>query len=110
MTTSYPLPLKLYSIEDNFISLHNFLKGVYREKKDSHEQRISFFKGVFETNDKVDRHANADLPVNNFLKDFKQIEEEFKNEHLSAGGYCIHLEGRLLSDQEVLSRPMEENY
>lgn len=110
MITSYPLPLKLYSIEDNFISLHNFLKGVYHEKKDSHEQRISFFKGVFETNDKMGRHPNATLPVNNFLKDFSQIEEEFKNEHLNSGGYCIYMEGKVLSDQEVLSLPMEENY
>jgi hypothetical protein len=75
MNITYPLPLKLYPIEDNFISLNNFLKTVYSEKKDVHEQRVSFFKGVFETNDKMRYHSNVHLPVNNFLKDFSQIEE-----------------------------------
>ena len=110
MNLTYPLPLKLYPIEENFISLHNFLKGVYTQKEDPRDQRMSFFKGLFESNDKVGRHPNASLPVNNFLKDFSQIEEEFRDEHLKTGGYCICLEGRVLSDQEVLSLQMEENY
>lgn len=111
MNTTYPFPFKLFPIKDNFISLHSFLKTVYTEKKDSHVQRISLLKGLFEVNDKVTYCANIfTSTVNNFLKDLSQIEDEFRNEHLKAGGYCICMQGKVLSDEEVLSLQMEENY
>ncbi len=111
MNAIYPFPLKLYPIKDNFISLHNFLKNIYSEKKECLTGGISLLKGLFEATDKIACYANIFItPVNNFLKDLSQMEEDFRNQHLNAGGYFIYMEGKLLNEKEVLSLPMEENY
>jgi hypothetical protein len=111
MNPNYPLPLKLYPIKDNFISLHQFLKSVYKESKESYAGGVSFFKQLFETNDKNSCNTNIfTLPINNFLKDLSQIEQEFHTEHVKNGGYCLCLQGRVLREEEILSQPMEENY
>ena len=111
MNAIYPFPLKLYPLKDNFISLHNFLKGVYSKKNENHAEGISLFKGLFEATDKIACYANIfKSPVNNFLKDLYQIEEDFRNQYLKADGYFIYMEGKMLNEKEVLSLPMEENY
>jgi hypothetical protein len=68
------------------ISIHDYLKNSYNEKKEWLAESIAFFK------------------------DFAQMEEEFRQELLNKTEYCICLEGEMLSEKEILSRSMEENY
>ena len=80
------LPLKLSTVTENMLSFQDFLKNSYNEKKEWLAESIAFFK------------------------DFAQMEEEFRQELLSRNEYCICLEGEMVSEKEILSRPMEENY
>jgi hypothetical protein len=80
------LPLKLTSVTENMISIHDYLKNSYNEKKEWLAESIAFFK------------------------DFAQMEEEFRQELLNKNEYCICLEGEMLSEKEIHSRSMEENY
>jgi hypothetical protein len=80
------LPLKLSNVTENMISIHDYLKNSYNEKKEWLAESIAFFK------------------------DFAQMEEEFRQELLNKTEYCICLEGEMLSEKEILSRSMEENY
>jgi hypothetical protein len=38
------------------------------------------------------------------------MEEEFRQELLNKNEYCICLEGEMVSEKDILSRSMEENY
>jgi len=49
-------------------------------------------------------------PVNNFLKNFEQIERELQQEITREGDYFLCLNGELVSAAEALMKPMEENY
>jgi len=80
------LPIKFSTVTENMISIHDFLKNSYNEKKEWLTQSIGFFK------------------------DFAQMEEEFRQELINRNEYCICLEGEMLSENDILSRPMEENY
>jgi hypothetical protein len=80
------LPLKLSNVTENMISIHDYLKNSYNEKKEWLAESIAFFK------------------------DFAQMEEEFRQELLDKSEYCICLEGEMVSEKEILSRSMEENY
>jgi len=80
------LPLKLSNVTENMISIHDYLKNSYNEKKGWLADSISFFK------------------------DFAQMEEEFRQELLNKNEYCIYLEGEMVSEKDILSRSMEENY
>ncbi|TMI95289.1 MAG: hypothetical protein E6H08_06600 [Bacteroidetes bacterium] len=80
------LPLKLTNVTENMISIHDYLKNSYNEKKEWLAESIAFFK------------------------DFAQMEEEFRQELLNKNEYCICLEGEMLSEKEIHSRSMEENY
>ena len=80
------LPLKLSNVTENMISIHDYLKNSYNEKKEWLAESIAFFK------------------------DFAQMEEEFRQELLNKNEYCICLEGEMLSEKDILSRSMEENY
>ena len=80
------LPLKLSNVTENMISIHDYLKNSYNEKKEWLAESIGFFK------------------------DFAQMEEEFRQELLNKNEYCICLEGEMVSEKEILSRSMEENY
>jgi hypothetical protein len=80
------LPLKLSNVTENMLSIHDYLKNSYNEKKEWLAESIAFFK------------------------DFAQMEEEFRQELLNRNEYCICLEGEMVSEKEILSRPMEENY
>jgi hypothetical protein len=80
------LPLKLTSVTENMISIHDYLKNSYNEKKEWLAESIAFFK------------------------DFAQMEEEFRQELLNKNEYCICLEGEMLSEKDIHSRSMEENY
>jgi hypothetical protein len=80
------LPLKLSAVTENMLSIQDFLKNSYNEKKEWLAESIAFFK------------------------DFAQMEEEFRQELMNRNEYCIWLEGEMVSEKELLSRPMEENY
>jgi len=80
------LPLKLTNVTENMISIHDYLKNSYNEKKEWLAESIAFFK------------------------DFAQMEEEFRQELLNKNEYCICLEGEMLSEKEIHSRSMAENY
>ena len=49
-------------------------------------------------------------PVNNFLKDFTQIEHEFKKVQETEHEFRLCLNGKYLTAKDVLEMPMEENY
>ena len=80
------LPIKLSTVTENMLSIHDFLKNSYNEKKEWLAESIAFFK------------------------DFAQMEEEFRQELLNKNEYCICLEGEMVSEKDILARPMEENY
>lgn len=50
------------------------------------------------------------LPVNNFLKDMREIEHEFKKVQEAETEFRLCLNGRLVAANEVLQMKMEENY
>lgn len=77
---------KLDVVNDSMQTLHDFLKTSYQEKKEWLAESIAFFK------------------------DLTQMEEEFRRELANKNDYRICLEGEMVSEKEVLSRPMEENY
>ena len=80
------LPLKLSNVTENMLSIHDFLKNSYNEKKEWLAESIAFFK------------------------DFAQMEEEFRQELLNKNEYCICLEGEMLSEKDIHTRSLEENY
>ena len=80
------LPLKLSNVTENMLSIHDFLKNSYNEKKEWLAESIAFFK------------------------DFAQMEEEFRQELLNKNEYCICLEGEMVTEKDILTRSMEENY
>ena len=80
------LPLKLSHVTENMISIHDYLKNSYNEKKEWLAESIAFFK------------------------DFAQMEEEFRQELLNKNEYCICLEGEMLSEKDIHTRSLEENY
>jgi hypothetical protein len=82
----FPFPVKSNTVSDGMISIHNFLKASYNEQKEWLAESIAF------------------------LKDFAQMEEEFRQELKKKNEFLICLEGEMLSENEILSRPMEENY
>lgn len=86
MKHMFPFPVKLTAVSESMNSLHDFLKTSYNEQKEWLAESIAF------------------------LKDFTQMEEEFRHELTKKNEFCICIEGEMLSENEVLSRPMEENY
>ena len=80
------LPLKLSTVTENMISIHDYLKSSYNEKKDWLAESIAFFK------------------------DLAQMEEEFRQELLNKSEYCICLEGEMLTEKDIHTRSLEENY
>ena len=80
------LPIKFSTVTENMLSIHDYLKSSYNEKKEWLAESVAFFK------------------------DFAQMEEEFRQELLNKNEYCICLEGEMLSEKDILTRSMEENY
>jgi len=77
---------KLDAVNEGVQSLHDFFKTSYLENKEWLAESIAFFK------------------------DLTQMEEEFRRELASKNEYRICLEGEMVSEKEILNRPMEENY
>lgn len=112
MKQIFPFSENLSSVADNMMSLHDYLKNSYTEHKKRFSEDVSLFKeGFSEVIDKTASYlAVFTLPVNNFLKDIGQIEEEFRCELSKNGEHFICLDGQMVSANEVLNIPMEENY
>lgn len=73
---------------------------------------MSFIKEEFSTfYDNTEQYLNnMVLPVNNFLKDLTQIETELLQEVSRESTEIIFLNGKMVSVDQALSGPMEENY
>ncbi len=96
----------------NIDAVQNFVKNALHDTKKEIGEGISFFKdGLAEKFHKTGSYINRlVLPVNNFIKDFSQIEQEFEQERVKNSEYCICLEGVMVPASEVLKMDMEENY
>lgn len=112
MKTTSPFSDKLSSVADNIMSLHDYLKDSYTEQKKRLTKDLSHFKeGLSDVFDKTGSYLTIfSSPVNNFLKDLSQIEEEFRCELSKNGEHFICLEGQMVSAKDILSMPLEENY
>ena len=106
-------------LNENKMTIHSFLKQSYDEAKKQWEDGVSFirdgvsffkeeFSAIYDkTGQYIDRMM---LPVNNFLKDIKQIDSELKQEISQESTELIFLNGKMLTVDQALSQPMEENY
>ncbi len=112
MSTKYPFPVKLESVSDGIHSIHDFLKSTYNDQKEKLTECVNIFKeGLSEAFSMTSSCVSTVmLPINNFIKDFTQMEEEFRQEHLKNEEQYICLEGQMIPRTEVISMPMEENY
>ena len=89
-------------------AVHNYL----HDKKEELQDSLSSFKdGLSDSMHKAKACINfIALPINNFIKDVRQIEKEFEEEFKKNEEYCICIEGKMVAASEVLSMQMEENY
>ena len=99
-------------LEKKVDAVHNYFKDTFNETKREISEGLSSFKeGISGTLSKTGSYINnLVLPVNNFLKDVTQIEKEFEEEKIKSEAYCICLNGQMVSAEDVLNLPMEENY
>ena len=93
-------------------SLQGFLKSTYNDQKEKLSECVDIFKeGLSEAINVTTSCVNTVmLPINNFIKDLGQMEEEFRQEHLRNEEQYIYLEGQMVPRNDVMTRPMEENY
>jgi hypothetical protein len=101
-----PLQLKMP------VDIQQYLKGNYQKRVKEMNAGMAFFKD--EINGAIDKTGACinllTLPINNFLKDFAQMDLEFEHERTINASYCICLDGTMLTEADVLSMPMEQNY
>ena len=106
-------------LNENRKTIHSFLSESYTHAKKQigegmHmlQDGMSFIKDEFSAiYDKTGHYLNRmALPVNNFLKDLSQIEQELLHEVSKESQQLISMDGRLVPVEQVLSQPMEENY
>lgn len=112
MNTMSPFPVRLDMLGDGINSLQDFLKNTYNDQKEKFSECVDIFKeGLTEAmNVTTSCVSTVMLPINNFIKDLKQMEDEFHQEHLKNDEQYICLEGQMVPRGDVMTRPMEENY
>lgn len=86
MKNIFPFPVKLTAVSESMATLQQFFKDSYQEQKEWLADSIAF------------------------IKDLSQMDEDFRRELNNKNEYRICLEGEMVSEKELLSRPMEENY
>lgn len=106
-------------LKENKMIINSFLTQTYSQAKMKLRdgvifvgERVLFIKEEFSTfcaNTELCLN-NMTLPVNNFLKDLTQIEAELLQEVSKESTEIIFLNGKMVSVDQVLSEPMEENY
>ena len=96
----------------NIDTVQTYFKNTFSEtKKEISESFSSFKDGITGTFNKTGAYiSDLVLPVNNFIKDISQIEEEFEEERKKNEEYCICLDGQMIPATDVLNLQMEENY
>jgi hypothetical protein len=106
-------------LEENKMTIYSFLKQSCNQAKKQWDDGVSLiqngmsnfkdeFSAIYDrTSEYFDRMM---LPVNNFLKDMKQIDSELLQEICKESTELILLDGRMIPIDQVLSQPMEENY
>lgn len=96
----------------NIDAVQSFVKNTLHETKKEIGEGLSFFKdGIADKFHKTSNYlSNLVLPVNNFIKDFTQIDQEFEAERMKNSEYCICLDGQMIPASQVLEMDMEENY
>jgi len=106
-------------LDENKMTIHSFLRQSYNQAKKHWGDGVSliqdgasFFKDEFsaiynKTGQYIDRMM---LPVNNFLKDMNQIDSELKQEISKDSTELVFLDGRMVTVDQALALPMEENY
>lgn len=106
-------------LSENKITINSFLKQSYDQAKRQVENGVSliqdgaaFFKEEFsvfyhEAGLCMNRMA---LPINNFIKDFTQIETELLQEVSKESPHYLLMNGEMVPVEKVLSMPMEENF
>jgi hypothetical protein len=97
-------------LDENMQTINSYLRDSYTHVKTHLQHGISYFRSeVHEMYNQVEScFNNMLLPVNNFLKDFTQIDTDFQKESINAPenkstSSVVPIEIALLS-------PMEENY
>ncbi len=119
MTNSLISVVKPDILEENKMTIHSFLRQSYNQAKKQWDEGVSFiqdgvsffkeeFSAIYDkTGQYIDRML---LPVNNFLKDMKQIDSELKQEISKGSTGLISVNGKMVSADQALSRSLEENY
>jgi hypothetical protein len=106
-------------LDENKTTINSFLKQSYGHAKKGLEggvnliqDGVSFIKEEFSSfYNTTGQYLNKMvLPVNNFLKDLTQIELELQQEVSKDSSQLISLNGVMVPVEQVLNRPMEENY
>ena len=86
MKNILPFPVKLAAVTESMATIQQFFKDSYKEQKEWLADSIAF------------------------IKDLSQMDEDFRRELNSKNEYLICLEGEMVSEKDLISRPMEENY
>ena len=106
-------------LDENKMTIHSFLRQSCNQAKKQWEEGISFiqdgviffkeeFSAIYDkTGQYIDRML---LPVNNFLKDIKQIDSELKQEICKESPGLMYLNGKIVTVDHALSQSPEENY
>lgn len=97
----------------NIDAVHGYFKNTFCDTKKEIGEGFNLFKdGLTDKINRAGSYIKNDLvlPVNNFIKDISQIENEFEAERGSNAEYCLSIDGIMVSADEVLKMPMEENY
>lgn len=98
-------------LSENMFSISSYIKQSYNLAYKQVQGGVNFIKGEFsglydKTTDYINRMT---LPVNNFLKDIADIEEDFRRE-LGIDGGIPPAPGIVPINIALASGPMEENY
>ena len=90
-SASQPIVRKLTNAENNDYSGSSFFKENLLSRSDS-------------------GNSSYELPVNNFLKDRIEINQEFQYARSTKHDFSLCLDGKMVSATEILNMRMEENY
>lgn len=97
----------------NIEAVHDYFTNTINETKKDIGEGFNLFKdGITDQFNKAGTYIKNDivLPVNNFIKDVSQIDNEFEAERRNNAEYCMCIGGIMIPAEEVLKMPMEENY
>jgi hypothetical protein len=96
----------------NMDAVQHFVRHTFQETKKEIGEGLNYFKdGIADRFQRTGSYLNnLVLPVNNFIKDVQQMEQEFEQERTKNSEYCICLNGQMVPASEVLKMDMEENY